>query len=152
MCEPAAPGSAAAGRHLLRCRSSTTAPRCLHRGALHPRTRRLVQKMNLFMREPQAGSATLRFWWLALCGVLSCRPRRNFFRKRCERFWIASARSQGDQGLRRRRRTAFAVPAPEFAGQPPCGRTDFVGWISGIGWGRVEEFRTFPRCEHPNGF
>ena len=43
---------AAAGRHLLRCRSSTMSPHRLRRGALHLPARRSRQNVNLFLREP----------------------------------------------------------------------------------------------------
>ena len=50
--EPAALRGAAAGGHLLRCRSSTMSPHRLRRGALHLPARRSRQNVNLFLREP----------------------------------------------------------------------------------------------------
>jgi len=43
---------AAAGGHLLRCRSSTMSPHRLRRVALHLPARRSRQNVNLFLREP----------------------------------------------------------------------------------------------------
>jgi hypothetical protein len=49
--EAAALRGAAAGRHLLRCRSSTMSPHRLRRGALHLPARRSRQNGNLLLRE-----------------------------------------------------------------------------------------------------